>query len=432
MARPVVRKSARLLALATVALSRPWAPSFVAAQIPSADAGSLGLGGPSPTLSRGYAAIAGNPAALGVQDAPAWSGTALSVAIRHGLDPIGMGELARWEDRDTPRSVRLGWLDDVRRSGSEAGAAGLDLTLLAVSRGSVGVQLSTRAAGDVQLNRDAVELLLFGNAGFTGEPHDFELSGSRGEGFAVTTLAVAYGRRAGRLAGGDLHLGATASLWVGHALAIARDNGSGLSGDPTELDLRFPLLHSAGGGGLDVGRGIGLDLGALWIRGPLTLGATVRNALNTFEWTLDDLVLRPGTAFFDPDRSTTDFDERPAREAPPVLLDALSAMTVPPVLAAGASYRSRPNLTLSADLSVGPGGGMAVDPDARLGVGAEYVPREGLPLRGGLALLERGVELSAGASLVRGRFVVAGGTAFRVGALDDVILGALNVSFLTR
>jgi hypothetical protein len=406
-------------------------PIPAAGQIASADAGALALGGPSPTLARGFAAIAANPANLGAEDSPRWSATALAVEVRNGLDPISLGDVARWEGRDVPRNVRTRWLDDVRREDSEAGAVGVDLTLLAYSRGPIAVQLSTRAFGGVALNEDAVELLLFGNAGLTGEPRDFRLSGSAGDGFLVSTASVAYGRPLAVVDGGVLHAGATLSFSVGHALWLARDNGSGLTGDPTELDLRFPFLRVASGAGAP-GRGFGVDVGALWTRGPLAVGATLRNALTTFAWDLDDFVLSPGTAYFDPDRNTTDFDERPGREAPPVLLDALEDMTFPLVLAAGAAYRMDPDLTLTADLAIGPGGGMAIESDLRVGIGAEFSPRANIPLRGGIALLERGVQMSAGAGLDWGRFTASVAAALRTGALDDTVLASLGVAFRPR
>jgi hypothetical protein len=406
-------------------------PTLAVGQIPSADAGALALGGPSPTLARGFAAIASNPANLGTQDSPSWSVTALAVEFRNGLDPVSLGDVAAWEGRDVPKSVRTEWLDDVRNERSEAGAVGVDLTFLAYSRGRIGVQLSTRAFGSVALNEDAVELLLFGNAGLTGEPRDFQLSGSAGDGFIVSTGSVAYGRPLAIVGGGLLHVGTTVSFSIGHALWLARDNGSGLTGDPTELDLRFPFLRVARGAATP-GQGFGVDVGALWTRGPLAIGATLRNALTTFAWNLDDFVLRPGTAFFDPDRTVTDFDDRPGRAAPPVLLDALEDMTFPRVLAAGAAYRMRPDLTLSADVAVSPGGGMAVESDVRVGIGAEFLPRTNVPLRGGIAVLERGVQLSTGAGLVSGRLTASISAALRTGALDDAVLASLGVAFRPR
>lgn len=408
-------------------------PTALAGQLPSPDAAALGLGGPSPTLARGFAAVAANPAALGAPDGPGFSATVLSLGLRQGLDPVGMGELADWEDRDVPRSVRERWLQRVRSGGSEAGAVGAEVTLAAVARGPVGVQVTTRAFGRMSLNTDAVELLLFGNAGLTGDPRDFDLQGSRGAGFVVTTVAVAYGRRVGALAGGDLRLGGTLTWSVGHAVALAKDNGSGLTGDPTELDLRFPVLHVGGGvGGLDHGHGAGLDLGVLWARGAVTVGLGLRNLINTFEWRLDDLVFRPGSALFDPDESSTDFDERPATEAPPILLDALRDMTFPPTLTAGASWRPRPDLILTSDAGFRRGGGMAVDPAFHVGVGAVYRARTNFPLRGSLAVVERGVQGAVGAGVELGRFTVAGALALRTGALDDAILGSFGASFVNR
>ncbi|HZD06484.1 MAG TPA: hypothetical protein VE173_16345 [Longimicrobiales bacterium] len=424
--RPPVFRSAVL----PTALALACTPVRTAGQLPSADAAELGLGGSSPSLARGFAAVAANPAALGAPDGPAFSATLLSLGVRQGLDPVGLGELADWEDRDLPRSVREEWLERVRSNGSESGGAGAEVTLAALSRGRVGLQLSTRAFGRVSLNADAAELLLFGNAGLTGEPRDFDLAGSRGDGFVVTTAAVAWGSGVGPFAGGRLRVGATLSLSMGHVVALARDNGSGLTGDPTELDLRFPVLHVGGAtGSLDHGHGVGLDLGTLWTDGSRTVGIVVRNVVNTFEWRVEDLVFRPGSALFDPEESSTDFDERPAGEAPPVLLDALEDMSFRPAVAAGASWRARPDLVIEADLELRRGGGMSVEPDARLGVGAEYRPRPEVPLRGDLAVVERGIQGALGAGLELGSFMVAGAVAVRTGALDDMLLGTFGVSF---
>lgn len=427
-----MRRTPPTAAVIAAALTTAVLPAGAAAQLPAADAGALGLGTPSPALARGFAAVAANPAALGAPDGPGVSATVLSLGLRSGLDPVTLGDVAEWEDRDVPHRVRMRWLEDIRTRGSQAGAAGVDVTLASVTRGRLGAQVSTRAHGDVLLNPDAAELLLFGNAGLDGTPRDFELAGSRGDGWIVTTAAVAYGRPVGRIAGGGLHAGGTLTFSVGHALGLGRDNGSGLGGDPTELDLRFPVMHVGGDAeGIDHGHGLGLDVGVLWITDAVTVGATAVNVFNTFDWDLRDLSFRPGAAVFDPDESSTDFDERPAEEAPPVLLDALEALTFRRGLAVGAAWRPPGEWTLTADLRVEGSGGMTVEPDLLVGVGAEYRSRENLPLRAGIALIERGVQLSTGLGLELGRFGLTGAAAVRVGALDDLVLGTLGASFRT-
>lgn len=416
-----------------VSLAAGCTAAGATAQLPAAHAGDLGIGMPSPALARGFGAVATNPAGLGAEDGPTLSATALAVGVRSGLDPVTLGDLAQWQGRDLPHRVRSRWLADVKARGGQAGGAGLDVTGLAVSRGRMGFQLSTRAQGEVSISPDAAELLLFGNAGLDGSARDFDLEGSGAEGWVVTSAALAYGRPVGRVSEGRLHLGGTLTLSVGHVLGLARDNGSALGGDPTRLDLRFPVMHVADdAGGPEHGRGFGLDLGVLWTGEAFTLGAQVRNVVNTFAWDTGDLAFRPGAAAFDPEGSSTDFEERPAREAPPVLLDALDAMTFPRAAALGAAWRRGSRLTLTGTLVVEEDGGMTADPGMMLGMGAVYRARETLRLRGGVAWVERGVQLSGGAGVERGRFSLWASGAVRAGALDDVLLGSLGATFRTE
>ncbi|HSR42754.1 MAG TPA: hypothetical protein VLL48_11295, partial [Longimicrobiales bacterium] len=121
----------------------------------------------------------------------------------------------------------------------------------------------------------------------------------------------------------------------------------------------------------------------------------------------------------------------PAEEAPPVLLDALDALTFRRAVALGAAWDAGPRLTLTGDLRWRENGGMTPEPDAFLGVGLAYLARENVPIRTGVAAVERGVQLSAGAGLGLGRFTLSGAMAVRTGALDDALLGTFGASFRT-
>ncbi|HEX9885624.1 MAG TPA: hypothetical protein VGA70_04010, partial [Longimicrobiales bacterium] len=271
----------RALVGGAVAALSAWSPAH--GQLSDPSAASLGLGFASVAGARGFAALSANPAALGAPDAPAFTLAILPVRLGQGLEPVDLGDLARYGGKRVSGAVRESWLERVADAGSQVGSGSAQVALVAVSRGNLAAQVGVHAWADAALSPDAVELLLFGNAGRTGEPGDFVLAGSRMDGFALTTLTVGGGWPVSEWKGGTVSLGGSLALHVGNAVLLARDNGSSLTGDPIEYDVRFPVLEvSAGTGPFDAGRGVGVDVGALWSREGLGFGLTLRNLVNTF------------------------------------------------------------------------------------------------------------------------------------------------------
>ena len=397
----------------------------VSAQLPSASAADLGMGGARTATVRGFAAIATNPAGLGMSG-PGFSLAILPVGASSGLDPIQLADLANYSDRLVPASVREQWLDRVARAGDQSGTMGLSVTAAAFTIGSLGFQFSTAVAGELSLNADATELVLFGNAGRTGEPRDFSLEGSKIDGYAISTAAISYGARLNR----NVSLGATLKFMAGNGVIIARDGGSAVTSDPVAVNLRFPSLVTAdGSNGHDSGSGTGLDLGVQWRHDDWSFGATIRNAFNTFEWDLDKLAYRPGTALFDGSDSESDFDERPGAAAPAALLTTLDGLTLDPEVALGASWYVDRDLRLSGEFRNRFGDGVALEPKFHLGAGAEFTGLNWLPLRVHAAKVSNGVQFGGGLSLVLGPVHASWSLAGRSGDLDDEVMGAFSLTF---
>lgn len=427
MRSPDVRTSSRLAALvAILALSAP-----AEGQLPTASAADLGLGGNYTALARGFGAIGANPAGLGMPDNPRFTLSLLPVLVQTGMDPVSLSDFNDFEDRVVPADVKERWLELVEDEGSEAGVAGAEVTFLAATLGQVGFQVTTEAFGRLSLSPDAMELVLFGNAGRTGEPADLTLQGSSADGFAVTTAGLGFGMPLGDQSARTLAVGATLKYSVGHGIGLARDNGSASRGDPLEIDLRFPLLHTRDEGReFDNGNGFGLDVGGMWQRERLTLGLVVKNVFNTFEWDLEDMVFRPGTALFNDAETASDFDARPGAEAPPVLLDALEEQTFDPVVSAGLAYEAGRRTTVTMDVRNRFGEGLRSGPDFHAGVGLEYVPvGSSLLLRAGGAVVTDGFQLGGGASAAVGSVHLSGAILKRTGHLDDSTVGTLVLSF---
>ena len=191
-----------------------------AAQLPSASAPAFGMSGSYTALARGYDAVAWNPALLGLDNNPSFSLSAASIGGFSALKPIDLGMIKPYEGRDLPSGVRQEWLAKVTSQGGEIGRAEGGVTLLGASFGRLAYQIASSGYGEVNLSPDAFELLMFGNAGLTGQPHDLQFAGSRVDAAAFTTGAVSFGLPTSvEVMGGRLALGVTGKYVLGNAMA---------------------------------------------------------------------------------------------------------------------------------------------------------------------------------------------------------------------
>lgn len=398
-------------------------------QLAHASATTLGLMDNATATARGLAAISVNPAGLGMTG-PGYSVTLAPVQLRVGLDPVTLGDLAAFQGEVIPSATKEEWLARVAAEGRQQGPFGGELSELAVQVGHVGVQLSTIVAGRMDLSPDAMEAILYGNAGRTGEPADLVLDGSALDAFVVSSAGVAVGLPVGvDPSGAQVSLGATLKYSIGHLVITGRDDGGAFQSDPVRADLRFPTVaFDSDQGGLDHGSGFGLDLGLQVVKDRLSGGVAVLNAFHTFAWKEDGLVYRPGTALLEQGNSESDFDTRPFSEAPASLRQAVTDLGFAPVVALGGAYRASRDLTLSADVRNRFGEGMTVDPKMHVGAGAEYRGLGFLELRGGVAAITGGMEMGGGASLLLGPAGVSVAGALRKGDAYDTSLVQLTLS----
>jgi len=398
------------------------------AQLPSASPVALGMGENHTAAARGFNSVAWNPANLGLSGNPTTSLAFFPVRGIGGLYPVGLTDLKEHQDGVLSDAVKEEWLERIAEAGGERGAAGADLTFVALSVGRVGFQLSTvaRAIGD--LGPDAAELILYGNAGRTGEPRDFGLEGSKFDMVVASTAAFSYAQPL-PLPVGRLALGATVKYTVGHLLATGADAGSQLNSDPLSVQVEFPIVHSDTTPQFDNGHGVGLDLGAAFELGPWTAAVAVRNAINTFEWDASKFFYRPARAVFDADTSTSEFDALPLAEAPTALRQRLDESGYRKEIAAGVAFRPASNFTLAADIRHQLGDGLELGNETHIGAGLEFRPFSWLPLQAGVAHVPDGVQFTGGAGLRIGGIHLQGAGLLRTGDAGDEVVGMFSFSF---
>ncbi len=399
----------RVAALATLLpLSVPSPPAI--GQLPPASAAVLGTANNYTARARGFSSLSLNPAGLGMPGSPKFSLALLPVQGTQTMDPVSLSDLADVGGRLIPAPLKEEWLERIAAAGMQNSGGHLAVTGLAVNYELVGLQFSTIASGSASLNEAAAELLLFGNAGRRGMPGDLNLQGSRINGFGVSTLAVSAAlplnaRPMPGVSSQALALGATLKRSWGHFLVVAEDLGTLTRSTPLEVEVRFPILHTdpESEGHFDRGTGLGLDLGVAWEGGGWSAAAVVENVFHTFEWDLETMLFRPGEALFNEDTRESDFDERPASQAPEALRQMVADLTFKPLVALGIAREASETLTLSADFRHRLGEGMDIRPRTHLGAGFEYRPAPSFPLRGGVAVITEGFQLGGGLGLALGR-----------------------------
>ena len=406
------------------------------AQLVSASAASLALGDNYTALARGINAVAWNPAGLGMPDNPFVS-FAFAGRGAAGTDPISLSDLSKYSGVTVPNAVLASWLSRVQAQGGQkvdAEGAGS----FALSVGPIAFQLATSAYERGKLSPDAVEVLLYGNAGASGTPRSMSLKGSRTEGAVMTTAAASFGQSVD-LGLGHLAIGATAKYIVGNALLLGEDAGSQLDANPLALNVQFPIIQSDTSldGMPQRGHGVGLDVGAAWTFGPFAAGATIQNLINTFRWDVGQMYFRPGGAIFNTSGARqTNFDAIGMSQLPDslraraaALSSEVEAMRFTPSLNLGASMKVLPFLTAMADVRQNLGDGMRVAERTHVGAGAELRLIPFLPLRAGLSLISGGYVASAGAGLEVAFFHLNAGVAARKTEYGQFPSGALTVSF---
>ena len=189
---------------------------------------------------------------------------------------------------------------------------------------------------------------------------------------------------------------------VGHGVGIVRDQGSIIRSNPVGIDLTLPAIVPDSFS-VNNGTGVGLDLGLAWEGPTFTVGLSVENLFNTFQWELGKFAYRPGTVFADETTVTTDFDPQAVTGAPAFMQTEILAQEFKPALNIGVAFRPSDRLAISADYRNDSGETLVIGEGSHIGVGAELRLLSFLPLRGGVSRIEGGaIHLAGGLGLELG------------------------------
>jgi hypothetical protein len=373
---------------------------------------SEALAGAYSALARGYESALWNPANLGLPGRPGWSFGLASASANLKNNALTYGQITDLYGRFLDDATKSRLLADVRSANAD-GLFQLDFgvggSVLGFSIGRFGFGLGTRAAGRGELSADALELVLFGNDGESGEGKDFSLSGSRAHAWWLSGGYVSYGQPfAVRLAGGqsiDLSVGASFKYGVMHSYLRFDDLGSSLVYEPLAVDATAELLESTHG---DAGRIWGFDLGIAARWEDLVAGVALENVIADVAWDIENFDLTLYSVESDFERTITLDSTTLYGQLDPAdrerLNDLFGRLDPPTRLRLGAAYPVAFNVLLAVDYFEVFGGRLKNQWGRSLAVGWEFSWLRTVPLRAGLATDFSELALTAGAGLRLGIF----------------------------
>lgn len=400
----------------------------LSAQLATASARALDMGGGAAASVRAFGAVATNPAGLAMPGAPTFSLAVLAVRAENGVGPIAWSDIGAVGDGLLSDGVKEDWLSEVAAAGGQTGPFGFQATWVALSAGRVGFQVSTMGSVGMDLSPGLVEIMLYGNAGRTGSASDVRVAPSSASGWAVTTAGVASGFG---FSAGDGHgaAGATVKYSVGHG-AMAMDGPGGVAAaSPLAFSLDMPAVYTKGDEVGFAGAGVGLDLGFQYASDGLAVGGTIRNLFNTFAWDHQKTAYRAVAADIRDGGFDTDLAPGALSSAPAHLRGQWDDMRFGPELALATAYELMPDLTLSAELRNHFGEGMRFGPKFFAGAGAEYRGVSRLRLRAGGGAATGGFQLGGGLTLSVEPVHLSLGAGMRRDGEVDAAVGMAGISY---
>lgn len=396
----------RLLLVATALVASP-----VAAQVAGPNARAAGMGFAYGAVARGFAAGFWNPANLGQQGNPGFSLGLPNVAVDYGSDPIPFSEFKKYEGEFIDDEVKSDWLDQIGPNGSLVIHGRGDIGEIGLSVGPVALTLGTVGSMQADLPHDAVEVLLYGNAGQDGNGTD-TLGFTDGQ--FTSWAASRAGASIGIPIGHHLSVGITGKYVAGHGIVAGRDGEARLTPDTTTI--RFPVIILVDENNPVQNTGWGIDLGAAWRseEGRLRVSFAAYDVSNTFKFDPTKGRATTGAAYISVDSSSSDFDDVDLADASDSVKAAARRIADEAIFAPSyrlaAAYKPNGRITLAADALIRTGGEFSLQGglgnEYSLGAELRFIPL--IPIRGGIHTQDDGMGFNAGAGLDFGFLKVDG------------------------
>jgi hypothetical protein len=372
----------RLLLLSALLAATP-----AAAQMVTPNARAAGMGFAYGAVARGFSAGFYNPANLGQSGNPGFTLGLPMITVDYGSEPIPFQEFKDHEGEFIDDETKSDWLDRIGPDGALTIRGTADIGEIGVSIGPIAVTVGTVGSTRADLPHDAVELLLFGNAGEDGSGTDtLEFTDGTMSSWAASRVGLSIGLPIGH----RLSIGVTGKYLAGHGLAAGRDGTAQLT--PDSGYVRFPVIVLVDEDNPVQSDGFGVDVGMGWrsMDDRLRLGVVAYDVYNNFKWDATKGRATTGDAFVSVDSSSSDFDDVDLADATDSVRAAAERLAndaiFAPAYRLSGAYRVSGMLLVSADALFRTGNDFALGKKFgnEFAFGAEVRILPFLPLRGGI------------------------------------------------
>ena len=240
------------------------------AQLPLS-ARSLGMGGASLGVARGYEALYANPANLALPGSPRWSlglGQILAGGTLSGPSLEIFPDLVQYESVSDERRREL--LDAIPASGVES-TLDVRAPLFGLQLGQMALGLAYGATGQGSVGKDLVDLLV---NGYEEGRTDYSVGNTAGSRMTYWDAALGVGRTMGKLT-----VGVTGHYYRGGSTVRTRLFEPRIHVEEQDVEVDLVTVLARGGSGY------GVDFGAALQPSPeLTLSGSITNAMTSLTW----------------------------------------------------------------------------------------------------------------------------------------------------
>lgn len=250
--------------------------TVLAGQVQAQSPLSLSTAGASLGLSQGVEALVANPAHLGMPQTTWVQMRIVGVGAGVHSNGIGLDDYRKYNGATLNDEDKSNILSQVPETGLSLWSEG-SASALAIRAGSWGLAASGLGSARGNLDREAINLILHGNA----DQPDWSFENSKGDGLASWQVALSHGRQFLTLNGGPVYAGLSASYVRGIYLASADQVRANIATQTTGLtgDASAEWITAAGGSGF------GVDAGLAWQARPsLLISFSAANLYHTINW----------------------------------------------------------------------------------------------------------------------------------------------------
>lgn len=252
------------------------APTSPMAASGLSNARAAAMAGAQISLAKGYYSPSFNPANLGLEDFQMRGMQVFGAGISLSNNSLSLDEYNRYTGAHLTEADKRELLSKIPAEGLKASGDG-EVSMLGYGSGSIAVSLSAIGAGEINMSRDLVELLLNGNT-FN---QTVDMDGVYGEGYGLASLNFSYGRRLYKNFDRELAAGATVRLLKGlEYQKVIEANGQAVT-LATGFDGAGSLVTRTASGGT----GFSVDLGTtVQLNKDYTVGAAIYNFVSAIRW----------------------------------------------------------------------------------------------------------------------------------------------------